>query len=135
MKALTSLFTALFLFLVVACEKSDNKYGFGKPVKVFEGETVSIANNSLSISAIEITDSRCPKNAVCVWQGYATIKLNLSSSTDTVKNVSLCTGGCNVASLDTTKIVTIDHKNYTIRLNDIGKENDKKYARVVITPN
>jgi len=31
----------------------------------------------------EVTDSRCPINANCIWQGYASVKLSLQTSTDT----------------------------------------------------
>lgn len=133
MKASAHIFTALYLLFVSACEKPETKYGFDKPIKIFEGESIHLAENSFTVSSLEINDSRCPKNAVCIWQGYAIVRLNLRSGADTLKNISLCTGGCSIASLDTAKTFRLNSKDYIITLNEVGKEKDKEYARVVIS--
>jgi len=41
---------------------------------VLNGQTVQICFDSL------LSDSRCPANANCVWQGEATVKLSLHSA-------------------------------------------------------
>jgi hypothetical protein len=134
MKALIYVFAALCLLFTSACEKSETRYTFGKPVKVLEGQTVKIAENSMLLTAVEINDYRCPKNAVCVWQGYASVKLELSSANDTLKNINLCTGGCSLTALDTVQTIELSNRSYTLRLNEIGEENGKEYASVTVSP-
>ena len=35
------------------------------------------ANNSLIFSIVEINDSRCPTDVVCVWEGKADVRINV----------------------------------------------------------
>ena len=37
------------------------------------------SNNSLLFSIVEINDSRCPSDVVCVWEGKADVRINVDS--------------------------------------------------------
>lgn len=53
----------------------------------------SITGSSLPVICFEsvITDSRCPSDAVCIWAGYAAIKLSIKDNAGLVQYFSLST--------------------------------------------
>jgi len=74
-----------FLTTFIACSKSSQ---FHEPKTAslkskdcadlyFPNETVKICFDSL------LTDSRCPKNAVCIWEGYAAGKFTFTAKNQT----------------------------------------------------
>ena len=78
------LFTTLTAF-VNSCSKSGNKFREGTvELKLSECENGNIAGDDLKLcfNAV-VTDSRCPANAVCVWQGAATATFSFTKNGDT----------------------------------------------------
>lgn len=76
-----AIFTGVLIIICLfACKKSvDIEQPF--VVKLNQCNQVTVNNQSIRIcydSLIE--DSRCPKNAVCVWQGVARVKLSATIS-------------------------------------------------------
>lgn len=71
-----------FLIAVIclsACNKEDSsetfRFGFEE---IFQRGKINLANdNSLQFNIIEINDSRCPSDVICIWQGEAIIKINI----------------------------------------------------------
>jgi hypothetical protein len=60
----------------------------GEPFNVRVGETAYIADTRLSVRVDSVPDdSRCPRDAVCVWAGNARVSLTLrdASNTDDVE--------------------------------------------------
>jgi hypothetical protein len=92
MKAL--LFT-LFTLTLVACQSSsvDKK---GNEIKYQETVQINdVPRSTLTFS--DVSDSRCPEGAHCIWAGNATVELTLEGvGTDgkLVKNINLCVGDC-----------------------------------------
>ncbi len=65
-----------FLVFFQACEKSDSKGLIGTLIlPVNETKTVSQQGKSIAVTASDFKDSRCPINADCIWQGYASVKI------------------------------------------------------------
>ena len=86
MKLLLSifLFTTLTAF-VNSCSKSGNKFKEGTvELKLSECENGNIAGDDLKLcfNAV-VSDSRCPANVVCVWQGAATATFSFTKNGDT----------------------------------------------------
>ena len=67
------LFTTLTAF-VNSCSKSGDKFREGTiALKLSDCENGSISGDNLKLCfEAVVNDSRCPANAVCVWQGAAT---------------------------------------------------------------
>jgi len=78
------LFTTLTAF-VNSCSKSGNKFREGAiQLKLSECENGNIAGDDLKICFNKVvSDSRCPANAVCVWQGAATATFSFTKNNDT----------------------------------------------------
>ena len=43
------------------------------------GDEFELFNKSLMFSIVEINDSRCPSDVVCVWEGKADVRINMDS--------------------------------------------------------
>lgn len=79
----------LILFMgFIACEKSNEELqtiDFGKAVELEKSESIfygSSSQNGLKVNVDEISDSRCPSDVFCIWQGEAKVKLNIESNID-----------------------------------------------------
>ena len=54
----------------IACGKAD--YNLGEEFSLGIGETASVNGGQLRVQFLDISeDSRCPKNAQCIWEGRA----------------------------------------------------------------
>lgn len=62
-----------------------------------EGETIHIPQNTKlgELTFLNYTDSRCPINAYCVWQGAALANFKIKTDREE-QNIELCLGGCEV---------------------------------------
>jgi len=83
MKLLISmlLFITLTAF-VNSCSKSGNKFKEGTiELKLSDCENGNIAGDDLKLcfDAV-VSDSRCPANAVCIWQGAATASFSFTKN-------------------------------------------------------
>ena len=77
------LFTTLTAF-VNSCSKSGDKFKEGIiELKLSDCESGSISGDDLKLCFERVvTDSRCPANAVCVWQGAATATFSFTKNGD-----------------------------------------------------
>ena len=65
---------AALLLVSLGCSKSPTEPGAGTATAQLRyGETVNILGMRLSFE--DITDSRCPKEVACVWEGDAAVQL------------------------------------------------------------
>ncbi len=76
-----NLFILLFLstLLLSTCQQKTKRtiYVLNEEVNIKFNKTISLKNEDLKITFIEITDSRCPKNTQCVWEGEGLIRLQI----------------------------------------------------------
>jgi hypothetical protein len=86
MKLLLSilLFITLTAF-VNSCSKSGNKFKEGTvELKLSDCESGNIAGDDLKLCfEAVVSDSRCPANAVCIWQGAATATFSFTKNSKT----------------------------------------------------
>jgi hypothetical protein len=58
-----------------------NHYQLDTPIEIGFSKTISFCDESMSISFTKvISDSRCPENVVCIWQGLAEVEVLISVS-------------------------------------------------------
>lgn len=113
---LPGLFTAAILF--TACPKADSvpqKFDLGKPFTLNQGQTKQIAGEDFSIMFDKVSsDSRCPKDVVCIWAGRADCVFACAqggaSETVTLSTGDFSQGGSGQASFN----------GYTIVLNSLA---------------
>ena len=107
------------LVFVQACEKSDST-GLIGTITLADKETQTLLHQgkSITITASDFNDSRCPVNADCVWQGNATVKITFKDDLKT-QDIVLCLGGCNIAAIPVIDKVTLNGTTFNIKLEDI----------------
>lgn len=66
---------------IVSCNKETltETFVFGLNEEFQIGGEYQSSDNSLKFSIVEINDSRCPSDVVCVWEGKADVKINVES--------------------------------------------------------
>ena len=71
---------AFFGLVLFSCnyENEQDKLGTGFEEK-FRPDTEYFMDNSLKFKIIEINDSRCPTDVVCIWAGKADVKIKVES--------------------------------------------------------
>ena len=107
------------LVFVQACEKSDST-GLIGTITLADKETQTLLHQgkSITITASDFKDSRCPVNADCVWQGNATVKITFKDDLKT-QDIVLCLGGCNIAQLPKIGTVNLNGTTFKITLEEI----------------
>ena len=126
----------LYIFLVlitisfISCDKvtfsESFSLGLENDFKIY-GEYHSI-DNALNFSIVEINDSRCPSDVVCVWEGKADVKINVISPvkgiitlstydhlTDTIGNYSFKLVDISPYPVST-KTIKIEEYNVTLKI-------------------
>lgn len=71
----------LFIGILRGCQEEVpcNTFTLGDPLEVYLGETVSDCGKDLSLTYLQlVSDSRCPANVQCVWQGMVEVKLSIN---------------------------------------------------------
>ena len=85
----------------------------------------------------EVTDSRCPANVNCVWEGAAQGKFKLKIDQNE-QIIELCLGGCNVISKTIYQEFNVNGVTYTVKLFELtpypgtSKTNEKAEATILV---
>jgi hypothetical protein len=76
-------FIILFLFILGACKEEQESAPFGtnQELTLKTGDVRSSKSDNISVKVLNIGDSRCPTGVVCIWQGEATVNLEVKEST------------------------------------------------------
>ena len=75
---------ALIALLAFGCA-SAAEVPFDEPVTVRFGESIIVGTERTNITFLEVADSRCPRNAICVWQGEVHVRLGVGTESFDVK--------------------------------------------------
>ena len=99
------------------------------PFDLSYGRKVSLTDISLQITFAELLgDSRCPRDATCVWEGVAIVRLNVTAGAestsvdlDTAQNSTAVVGGYKLHLEDVSPYPTstrpqLDPTGYSVRL-------------------
>jgi hypothetical protein len=76
-------FIVIFLFILGACKKEQETAPFGtnQELTLKTGDIRSSKSDNISVKVLKISDSRCAIGVVCIWQGEATVNLEVKRST------------------------------------------------------
>ena len=58
---------------------------FDEPVTIQLGERIVVGSERTTITFVDVADSRCPRNAVCVWEGEVHVRLSVGAENFDVK--------------------------------------------------
>ena len=109
----------LFLILLTTCdnEESENIYvNINETFTLKCGESVIVKPDNLDLGFYEvISDSRCPTNLRCFWEGAAEIKVWICEPGQSAKFIKLPIYG-DVTYEDTIRHVVIDTLGYQLSL-------------------
>ena len=109
----------LFLILLATCdnEESENIYvNINETFTLKCGESVIVKPDNLDLGFYEvISDSRCPTNLRCFWEGVAEIKVWICEPGQSAKFIKLPIYG-DVTYDDTIRHVVIDTLGYQLSL-------------------
>ncbi len=89
------LIIAVLVFLSGCIQNSSEKIYykeavFGNPFQLKINETALIKSENLTIKFTDVTeDSRCPKDAACIWAGQVTVLAKVSKEGKALGNYSL----------------------------------------------
>jgi len=84
------LISLLILTILSGCQGSDGtvKATLDKEFSLAPGQTTMLTGEPLTVQFIEVQeDSRCPKGAMCIWQGRVSAVLQVSDGSDSTKMV------------------------------------------------
>lgn len=82
MKILIKVIYIIILFILFSCDEEGRKISLDETFVLQYGETKMLdGQDHFSVSFIDLLeDSRCPANAICVWQGQARVKIEINEN-------------------------------------------------------
>lgn len=108
---------ALLTFALVSCtptgnEPTPSKAQLGERFTLGVGEVAEVINDGLRVRLDSVPeDSRCPKNAVCIWEGNARVRLTLTKSSLPQQQLELNTN---------TEPKIAPYQNYRVQLIEVS---------------
>ena len=125
-----SLFFIALLGVFVSCEKEEQpvSFGLGDEVEFKMGQTVYSENNDLSLEILDINDSRCPSDVVCIWQGEAKVKFAFEHGQQ--NDFTLSTFDPQSDTIDNYVFTLVDVSPYPISTETIPLEDYKVTLRI-----
>jgi hypothetical protein len=109
----------LFLTLIAACDNEESENAFVNINEIFTlkyGESITVKPDNFDIGFCEvISDSRCPTNLQCFWEGVAEIKVWICEPGQAANFIKLPIYGY-VALEDTINHVSVDTLGYQLSL-------------------
>lgn len=123
----------ILLILAFSCKKEQETVPFGtnQELTLKTGDVLNSKPDNLSIKVLKISDSRCPIGVVCIWQGEATVTLE-------VKEISSFDEAIGTVVLSTVHQPVDTMSNFIFRLIDVlpypvyGKEVPDSDKKVVL---
>lgn len=114
-------YAILFLFLIgivgISFAESDNS-AFIDPFMIKLHQTLSV--DSLDMEFSEISDSRCPSDVTCIWEGRVSVTLRIYNQTQ--YQTIILTNETPTFHVDSYEITLIDVLPYPVSTKDITEE-------------
>ncbi len=114
MKNLIGLICLFSITFFTSCSK-DDVIKIGEEFEVKIEETFAFEEGGFEIKFIKVEDSRCPSDAICVWEGRGVADLQITPIENENTTVQLATAPSLVDSLTKTAV----YDNYIIELIDL----------------
>ncbi|MFA6277801.1 MAG: hypothetical protein WC622_13695 [Pedobacter sp.] len=109
-----------FTLVYVSCKK-DSLLDLSGTYTIKSGETLNLSKGGgrASLTIEELTDTRCPINALCVTGGYASGKFKFKDNFKT-QTVELCLNGmCATETSQAEQKVTLNGITYSVTFTDL----------------
>ncbi|HKY79135.1 MAG TPA: hypothetical protein VJ182_03990 [Anaerolineales bacterium] len=118
MKSKVFLLTLLAV-LLAACQPASPAELPGGQVVLSPGETVASGDGNITITFLEVlADSRCPADAMCVWQGNVSVLLQVVSGGQTRQVTltlgELLAGDVNLVTVNGATVSLVDVQPYPL---------------------
>jgi hypothetical protein len=107
---ITSLVLGLVLIGIASYAFADDIIQLGVPFQLGFNQTATIQD--LQIKIANLTDSRCPSDVTCVWQGQVKILIDINKNSQNLGNFSL--------SLNDKNLETRSFDHYSIHLIEVN---------------
>ena len=70
----------LLAVALAACGRDGSAATLGAPIQLAPGQSAVFEAEKLEVTFVDVlSDSRCPTDVTCVWQGVVTVRLAISS--------------------------------------------------------
>ncbi len=115
------------VFLMQCAEDTPNVFSLNEQLAVHEVQLVSLeledVDKRIDLQVIEINESRCPSDVVCIRYGEAKVKVGVNGNEEILKTVDLCIGDCpertgGFIEADTVQ-VQLDGEDYAVILSGV----------------
>lgn len=80
--------TLLISFLIFSCSKKELTPSLDETFKLSFEQSAQIESENVTIKFVDVTDSRCPDGAQCVWAGEGVVSLNVNNSEFDISTLS-----------------------------------------------
>jgi len=114
------------LLLMTQCQEdvSPRSAKLDEAFSVAQGQLLKVTGagtDLLGLQVEEVTDSRCPKDVVCVWYGNAVVKVKVLGRNKKGQSVTFCIGDCRPEPMRNkhTQVVEVEGQKYEITLLDV----------------
>lgn len=116
MKSIQTYVMLLAIVSFIGCKKQTD-IDLSGSYTIKSGETLLLPKNrkGAMLTASEFTDSRCPSNAICVWEGVGTGKFKFNDNIG-AQTLELCIGACAVVSKPKTQEIILNNITYKVEL-------------------
>jgi hypothetical protein len=135
-----SLISALFMLLLLSnCSKNteltgNSSFSLNDTLELAINKSAINNNNHLTITIDSVlSDSRCPSDVVCIWEGNAAVRFLFANADEETKFVLNTHGGDNFRSdtiIDEYRIQLVNLKPYPVSTKVIS--NDEYVAELLI---
>ena len=114
------------LLLMTQCQEdvSPRSAKLDEAFTITQGQLLKVTGagtDLLGLQVEEVTDSRCPKDVVCVWYGNAVVKVKVLGRNKKGQSVTFCIGDCRPEPMRNkhTQVVEVEGQKYEITLLDV----------------
>lgn len=96
-----------------------DKISLDTPFQLGVGNTAALISTDIKITILNVEDSRCPADVLCVWQGEAKVSINVKRSQDIGNFTLSSTAGQETQSFDGYSIKLVEVQPYPYSNTDI----------------
>jgi len=126
------LFALLAVLALTGCALANqSNAALGQQFNIRVNQTVVITGENIRIKFLDISDSRCPTGATCIWAGEARATVQINGDTDNLTLVQPGYSTDNAYLLDSNHLLQFQVKPYPAVNQTIAKSE----YRLVITVN
>ena len=108
--------------MIPSADAASGDSKLNSPIKLSLGHTTEIKSEKLAITLEDISDSRCPKDVTCIWEGEVTVTLNITKGEDKSSVLEIKTSKNSSVEFDTYSLTLTSTEPYPQENIEIKKE-------------